>query len=109
MLSASSLFRGGRQDRLCQSLNRNRLRIAGLRDSYLDSFYPRGVEYPHWRSWNENVARGPRVRLKIGNNLYDVGDLNGGEVSVRVVGPFTSYHNNLSDAFCVIGIIIPLN
>lgn len=39
---------------------------------YLDSFYPAGVEYPHGRSWNENVARDPRVRLKIGNNLYDV-------------------------------------
>jgi hypothetical protein len=39
---------------------------------YLDSFYPEGVEYPHGRSWNENVARDPRVRLKIGNNLHDV-------------------------------------
>ena len=39
---------------------------------YLDSFYPPGVEYPHGRSWNENVARNPHVRLKIGNNLYDV-------------------------------------
>jgi len=39
---------------------------------YLDSFYPEGAEYPHGRSWNENVARDPRVRLKIGNNLYDV-------------------------------------
>jgi hypothetical protein len=39
---------------------------------YLDSFYPPGVEYPHGRSWNENVARDPHVRLKIENNLYDV-------------------------------------
>ena len=39
---------------------------------YLDSFYPAGVEYPHGRSWNENVARDPHVRLKIGDNLYDV-------------------------------------
>jgi hypothetical protein len=39
---------------------------------YVDSFYPPGVEYPHGRSWNENVARDPRVRIKIGNNLYDV-------------------------------------
>jgi hypothetical protein len=39
---------------------------------YLDSFYPSGVEYPNGRSWNENVARDPHVRLKIGNNLYDV-------------------------------------
>lgn len=39
---------------------------------YLDSFYPEGAEYPHGRSWNENVARDPHVRLKIGDNLYDV-------------------------------------
>src|ERR1700739_5006554 len=39
---------------------------------YLDSFYPAGVEYPHGRSWNENVARDPHVRLKIANSLYDV-------------------------------------
>jgi hypothetical protein len=39
---------------------------------YVDSFYPPGVEYPHGRSWNEDVARDPRVRIKIGNNLYDV-------------------------------------
>jgi hypothetical protein len=39
---------------------------------YVDSFYPAGVEYPHGRSWNENVARDPHVRLKIGSNLYDV-------------------------------------
>ena len=39
---------------------------------YLDSFYPPGVEYPHGRTWNENVARDPHVRLKIGSNLYDV-------------------------------------
>jgi hypothetical protein len=39
---------------------------------YLDSFYPMGVEYPHGRSWNEDVARDPHARIKIGNNLYDV-------------------------------------
>jgi hypothetical protein len=39
---------------------------------YVDSFYPKGAEYPHGRSWNENVARDPHVRLKIGDNLYDV-------------------------------------
>jgi hypothetical protein len=39
---------------------------------YLDSFYRPGAEYPHGRSWNENVARDRHVRLKIGNNLYDV-------------------------------------
>ena len=39
---------------------------------YLDSFYRPGVDYPHGRSWNENVERDPHVRLKIGNSLYDV-------------------------------------
>jgi hypothetical protein len=39
---------------------------------YVDSFYPPGAEYPHGRSWNENVARDPHVRLKIAGNLYDV-------------------------------------
>jgi hypothetical protein len=38
---------------------------------YLDSFYRAGIEYPHGRSWNENVARDPHVRIKIGNQLYD--------------------------------------
>ena len=38
---------------------------------YLDSFYPPGVAYPHGRSWNENVARDPHVRIKIGSQLYD--------------------------------------
>ena len=46
--------------------------IAYKGQLYLDSFYRPGVEYPHGRSWNENVARNPHVRLKIGNNLYDV-------------------------------------
>jgi len=38
---------------------------------YLASFYPEGVPYPHGRSWNENVARNPHVRIKIGDALYD--------------------------------------
>jgi hypothetical protein len=38
---------------------------------YLDSFYAAGLTYPHGRSWNENVARDPHVRIKIGNQLYD--------------------------------------
>lgn len=38
---------------------------------YLDSFYRPGVEYPHGRSWNENVARDPHVRIKIDDKLYD--------------------------------------
>lgn len=38
---------------------------------YLFSFYAAGLTYPHGRRWNENVARDPHVRLKIGNQLYD--------------------------------------
>ncbi len=38
---------------------------------YLDSFYAAGLTYPHGRSWNENVARDPHVRIRIGNKLYD--------------------------------------
>ncbi len=38
---------------------------------YLDSFYAAGMTYPHGRSWNENVARDPHVRIRIGNKLYD--------------------------------------
>jgi hypothetical protein len=38
---------------------------------YLDSFYAAGLTYPHGRSWNEDIARDPHVRIKIGNQLYD--------------------------------------
>jgi hypothetical protein len=38
---------------------------------YLDSFYAPGLTYPHGRSWNEDIARDPHVRIKIGNQLYD--------------------------------------
>ena len=38
---------------------------------YLTSVYRAGMVYPHGRSWNENIVRDPRVRLKIGDKLYD--------------------------------------
>ena len=38
---------------------------------YLTSVYPAGVEYPHGRNWNANVARDPHVRIKIDGKLYD--------------------------------------
>ncbi len=38
---------------------------------YLASFYPAGVTLPAGRHWNRNVASDPRVRIKIGNKLYD--------------------------------------
>ena len=38
---------------------------------YLTSVYRAGLEYPHGKNWTANVARDPRVRIKIGNQLYD--------------------------------------
>ena len=38
---------------------------------YLDSIYGEGGDYPHGRRWNDNVARDPHVRLKVGNQLFD--------------------------------------
>ena len=38
---------------------------------YLFSAYYRGGEFPETRSWNQNVMRDSRVRLKIGNQLFD--------------------------------------
>jgi hypothetical protein len=39
---------------------------------YLTSVYAPGLPpFPHGRHWNENVARDPHVRLKIGDDLYD--------------------------------------
>ena len=38
---------------------------------YLYSFYAAGLTYPHGRIWNEDVARDPHVRIKIGDKLYD--------------------------------------
>ena len=38
---------------------------------YLFSAYYQGGSFPDMRSWNRNVMRDPRVRLKIGDRLYD--------------------------------------
>ena len=38
---------------------------------YLTSVYREGLVYPHGRSWNEDVARDPHVRIKLGDQLYD--------------------------------------
>src|ERR1700680_989972 len=39
---------------------------------YLTSVYQAGLpSYPHGRHWNENVARDPHVRIKIGDQLFD--------------------------------------
>ncbi len=38
---------------------------------YLFSAYYQGGDFPENRYWNRNVMRDPRVRLKIGNQLFD--------------------------------------
>lgn len=38
---------------------------------YVFSVYPAGVQFPDGRNWNRNIARDPRVRIKIGDKLYD--------------------------------------
>ncbi len=38
---------------------------------YLTSTYPPGGQFPRDRLWNRNVMRDPRVRLKIGPQLFD--------------------------------------
>lgn len=38
---------------------------------YVPSVYQEGGEFPEARFWNRNVVRDPRVRLKIGQRLYE--------------------------------------
>ncbi len=38
---------------------------------YIFSAYYQGGEFPYGRLWNQNVLRDPRVRLKMGNRLFD--------------------------------------
>ncbi len=38
---------------------------------YLTSTYREGVQFPQGKLWTENVMRDPRVRLKIGERVYD--------------------------------------
>lgn len=40
-------------------------------DFYLFSAYYGGGNFPEDRGWNRNVMRDPRVRIKIGERLYD--------------------------------------
>ena len=40
-------------------------------DLYLFSAYYQGGVFPEERGWNRNVMRDPRVRLKIGDRLFD--------------------------------------
>ena len=38
---------------------------------YLTSVFREGSPFPHGKGWTANVMRDPRVRLKIGNQVYD--------------------------------------
>ena len=38
---------------------------------YLTSNYNGGRRYPNGRRWNQDIARDPHVRMKIGDKLYD--------------------------------------
>ena len=38
---------------------------------YLTSVYRPGMRFPNDRLWNKNILRDPRVRLKIGDRVFD--------------------------------------
>ncbi len=40
-------------------------------DLYLLSAYYTGGTFPEMRSWNRNIVRDPRIRLKIGDQVFD--------------------------------------
>ena len=42
------------------------------RNLYVSSMYPAGIKLPDGRHWNRNILADPRVRIKIGNKLYDL-------------------------------------
>lgn len=44
--------------------------ITFMNQLYVGSIYQPGLEYPRGRNWNENVARNPHVRVKVGDHLY---------------------------------------
>jgi len=44
---------------------------GAISDLYLFSAYYQGGVFPEERGWNRNVMRDPRVRLKIGDRLFD--------------------------------------
>jgi hypothetical protein len=39
---------------------------------YITSMFAAGVPFPTGKAWVNNVVRDPHVRLKFGNDLYDV-------------------------------------
>ncbi len=39
---------------------------------YITSMFAAGVPFPNGKAWVNNVMRDPHVRLKFGNDLYDV-------------------------------------
>jgi len=59
-------------------------------DLYLFSAYYEGGPFPDTRRWNVNVMRDPRIRLKIGDRLYDQRAEHVSDETVRqaVIGSF---------------------
>ena len=82
--------------------------VAHRGQLYLDSVYGEGGNYPPGRRWNDNVARDPHVRLKIGNQLYD-------RTLVRVTDPAEiaaieetkskKYHGSRAPAGATVGVV----
>ena len=65
-----------RQGDILESMPRNSespIQLDDLIDDklYLFSAYYQGGDFPDNRFWNRNVMRDPRVRLKIGNQLFE--------------------------------------
>jgi hypothetical protein len=44
--------------------------VAHQGQFYLTSTYGPGLQFPRDRLWNKNIVRDPRVRIKIGGQLY---------------------------------------
>ena len=61
-------------------------------DLYLFSAYYQGGVFPDERGWNRNVMRDPRVRLKIGDRIFDqtVSHVTDGETHEAVHASFVT-------------------
>ena len=61
-------------------------------DLYLFSAYYQGGVFPDERGWNRNVMRDPRVRLKIGDRIFDqtVSHVTDGETHEAVHASFVA-------------------
>jgi hypothetical protein len=56
---------------------------------YLTSMFAAGVPFPQGKHWVTNVTRDPRVRIKLGNQLYDcvVSHVTDPDERAAVLGP----------------------